>query len=34
METYVRSPREVFHQPQDFNVPLFQRRYVWQQDDQ
>lgn len=34
METYVRSPREVFHQPQHFNVPLFQRRYVWQQDDQ
>lgn len=30
----MRSPREVFHQSQHLNVPLFQRRYVWKQDDQ
>jgi hypothetical protein len=34
LETQVKSPREIFHQSQHLNVPLFQRRYVWDQDEQ
>jgi hypothetical protein len=34
METQVRTPQQVFMQPQRLRVPLFQRPYVWNEDDQ
>ncbi len=34
METYVKSPRQIFRLSQHLNVPLFQRRYVWDQEEQ
>jgi uncharacterized protein with ParB-like and HNH nuclease domain len=34
METRVRTPLEIFGLSQHLSVPLFQRRYVWDQDDQ
>jgi Protein of unknown function DUF262/Protein of unknown function (DUF1524)/Restriction Enzyme Adenine Methylase Associated len=34
METQVRTPQLVFMQPQRLVVPLFQRRYVWNQESQ
>lgn len=34
METQVRTPQLVFMQPQRLIVPLFQRRYVWNQESQ
>jgi hypothetical protein len=34
MKTFVLTPRNVFHQPQRLRVPLFQRPYVWNEDDQ
>jgi hypothetical protein len=34
METQVRTPQAVFNQPQRLIVPLFQRPYVWNEDDQ
>lgn len=34
METQVRTPQMVFMQPQRLIVPLFQRPYVWNEDDQ
>lgn len=34
METLVRTPQTVFMQPQRLMVPLFQRPYVWNEDDQ
>lgn len=34
LETQVRTPQLVFMQPQRLVVPLFQRRYVWNQDSQ
>lgn len=34
METYVRTPQEIFLQPQHLVVPPFQRPYVWGEDDQ
>ncbi len=34
METQVRSPQMVFMQPQRLIVPLFQRPYVWNQENQ
>ncbi|MFC0582022.1 GmrSD restriction endonuclease domain-containing protein [Micrococcoides hystricis] len=34
METFKRTPLELFHLPQNIIVPLFQRRYVWSEDDQ
>jgi hypothetical protein len=34
METQVRTPQAVFMQPQRLKVPLFQRPYVWNEDDQ
>lgn len=34
METSVKTPLEVFFQPQQLMVPLFQRPYVWSQDGQ
>ena len=34
METQVRTPQLVFMQPQRLAVPLFQRRYVWNQESQ
>lgn len=34
METQVRTPQMVFMQPQRLVVPLFQRPYVWNEDNQ
>lgn len=34
METQVRSPQTVFMQPQRLIVPLFQRPYVWNEENQ
>ncbi|QJW35486.1 GmrSD restriction endonuclease domain-containing protein [Cellulosimicrobium protaetiae] len=34
METNVRTPQQIFIQPQQIVVPLFQRPYVWEEEDQ
>lgn len=34
MLTQVKTTHDVFHQPQRIQVPLFQRRYVWNENDQ
>ncbi len=34
METQVRTPQMVFTQPQVLTVPMFQRPYVWNEDNQ
>lgn len=34
METQVRTPQQIFMQPQRLLVPLFQRPYVWNQENQ
>ena len=34
METNVRTPMQIFSLPQQLVVPLFQRPYVWEQDEQ
>src|SRR3954469_23200415 len=34
METYVRTPMDVFNLPQLLLVPLFQRPYVWDETEQ
>ena len=34
METQVRTPNAIFGQPQRFLVPLFQRPYVWSEEQQ
>lgn len=34
METQVRTPQTVFMQPQRLVVPLFQRPYVWNEENQ
>lgn len=34
METQVRTPQMVFMQPQRLTVPLFQRPYVWNEENQ
>lgn len=34
METVVRTPMEIFNLPQHLVVPLFQRPYVWNEEDQ
>ena len=34
METHVRTPQDVFMQPQHLVVPPFQRRYVWEEEEQ
>ena len=34
MDTQVRTPQEVFMQPQRLIVPLFQRPYVWNEENQ
>ena len=34
MKTDVLTPQAIFNQPQRFSVPLFQRPYVWSQDNQ
>src|SRR6476659_8716368 len=34
METQVRTPQMVFMQPQRLAVPLFQRPYVWNEENQ
>ena len=32
METFVRTPAGFFLQPQRFEIPLFQRPYVWSEE--
>ena len=34
MDTNVFTPMDVFHLPRYFIVPLFQRNYVWNEDEQ
>lgn len=34
VETFKRAPLELFNLPQHFVIPLFQRPYVWKQDEQ
>lgn len=34
METYKRTPLLLFNMPQHFVIPLFQRPYVWREEDQ
>ncbi len=34
METFLRTPQEIFNQPQRLDVPLFQRPYIWSRDVQ
>lgn len=34
MDTHVRTPQDVFMQPQRLMVPLFQRAYVWNEEAQ
>lgn len=34
METNVRTPLEIFNLPQHLVIPLFQRAYVWNENDQ
>lgn len=34
MDTFKRTPLQLLHLPQNFVVPLFQRRYVWKEDEQ
>ena len=34
METQVRTPQAVFMQPQRLIVPLFQRPYIWNEEQQ
>src|SRR3954467_8102900 len=34
METHVRTPQDVFMQPQHLVVPPFQRPYVWEKEQQ
>lgn len=34
METHKRTPMQLFTLPQHFNVPLFQRTYVWEEAEQ
>ena len=34
METQVRTPQAIFMQPQRLVVPLFQRPYVWNEENQ
>lgn len=34
METFKRTPLQLFNLPQHFVIPLFQRPYVWKEDEQ
>ncbi|KAA0919257.1 DUF262 domain-containing protein [Dietzia sp. ANT_WB102] len=34
METFKRTPMQLFNLPQHFMIPLFQRPYVWKQEEQ
>ena len=34
METRVRTPLDIFNLSQHLNVPLYQRRYVWEENEQ
>lgn len=34
METWKRTPLELFNMPQHFVIPLFQRPYVWEEEEQ
>lgn len=34
METFKRTPLQLFNLPQHFFIPLFQRPYVWREEEQ
>lgn len=34
VETYKRTPQQLFNMPQHFLIPLFQRPYVWKEEEQ
>ncbi len=34
MDTYIRSPYDLFQSPIRYTIPQFQRRYVWDQEEQ
>ena len=34
VETFKRTPLQLFNLPQHFVIPLFQRPYVWKEDEQ
>ena len=34
METFKRTPLQLFNLPQHFMIPLFQRPYVWKEAEQ
>ncbi|QRN80414.1 MAG: DUF262 domain-containing protein, partial [Nocardiopsis sp. BM-2018] len=34
MDTFKRTPLQLFNLPQHFVIPLFQRPYVWKEDEQ
>src|SRR5688572_12618712 len=34
VETFKRTPMQLFNLPQHFVIPLFQRPYVWKEDEQ
>lgn len=34
METFKKTPQQLFTMPQQFVIPLFQRKYVWDEEDQ
>ncbi|UQE75973.1 DUF262 domain-containing protein [Gordonia sp. PP30] len=34
METFKRTPQQLFSLPQHFVIPLFQRKYVWDEEEQ
>lgn len=34
METFKRTPQQLFNMPQHFLIPLFQRPYVWKEEEQ
>lgn len=34
VETYKRTPQQLFNMPQHFVIPLFQRPYVWKEEEQ
>src|SRR5690625_3275246 len=34
MDTFKRTPQQLFNLPQHFVIPLFQRTYVWKQEEQ
>ena len=34
MQTNLQRPQKLFVQPVRYEIPAFQRRYVWQQEEQ